>query len=127
MSAGAPRIAKAREPSALWIARIIFPIAWMLGRRGPTRRLAVALAAAAGAAAPFAFVPVGGARLLGALAAVGAAAVVLGAPPWRTRRGAPLVLRSRLAAVPVVVAVVVLAAGGFVLPRLRVATRQWSA
>jgi hypothetical protein len=102
-------------------------IAPVLGRRGPRRRLAVALAAAAGAAAPFAFVPVAGARLLGALAAVGAAAVVLGAPPWRTRRGAPLVLRSRLAAVPVVVAVVVLAAGGFVLPRLRVATRQWSA
>ena len=102
-------------------------IAPPLARRGPRRRLAVALAAAAGAAAPFAFVPVAGVRLLGALAALGAALVVLGAPPWRARLGAPLVLRSRLAAVPVVVALVVIVAGGFLLPRLRVATRQWSA
>jgi hypothetical protein len=96
-------------------------------RRTPRRRFAVALAAAAGAAAPFAFVPVAGVRLLGALSALAVAAVVLAAPPWRQRREAPAVPRTGLAAVPLAVALVVIAAAAILLPRLRVATRQWSA
>jgi hypothetical protein len=98
-----------------------------LARRRPGERIALALAAAAGAAAPFILVPVGGIRLVGGLAAAAAAAVVLLAPPWRTSAAPRPQIRRRALAAPVAVALAVIGAGLALSPKLRVATRQWSA
>ncbi len=91
-----------------------------LGRR----RISRALAAAAGAAAPFVLVPVSGVQLAGILAALGAAAIALAGAraPDASASARPRFLRPVLwisAALALEVAVL--------SPRLRVGTRQWSA
>jgi hypothetical protein len=91
-----------------------------LGRR----RISRALAAAAGAAAPFILMPVSGIRLAGALAAVGAAGIAfIGSPERQAPGGAPPRFWR-----PVLWLSAALAVGLVALsPRLRVGTRQWSA
>jgi len=89
------------------------------------RRSLRALAAAVGAAAPFALVPVSGVRWAGALAAAGAGVIAFWAVPRRgglpARAAAPgLVLVLSAFSLALVVAGLVL------VPRLRVGTRQWS-
>jgi hypothetical protein len=114
--------------SALWTFFAIVALRRarvVVGRRSGWRRLWPALAAAVGAAAPFALVPVGGVRLAGAAAAV--AAGVLAAAFWpggadgsardgsAPRRRWPVLLLS----------LAVVAAGFTLMPSLRVGTRQW--
>ena len=90
---------------------------------GP-RRVSCALAAAAGAAAPFALVPIAGVRLMGALAALGAGAAVF-LFPWRTET--PTAVRPRFFRSILVVSAALTLEVAALSPRLRVGTRQWSA
>jgi hypothetical protein len=92
-----------------------------LGRR----RFARALAAATGAAAPFALVPVTGVRLAGALAAVGAGAIAFWALPLRDPTPTPHASAPRFFRL-LVVSVAIVVVGVVLLPRLRVGTRQWN-
>jgi hypothetical protein len=93
------------------------------GRTG-RRRLTPALAAAVGAAAPFALVPVTGIRVVGLLAA--AAAGLIAFAVWPAQAAAQAAApRPRW---PVLLAAFAVAVAGFVmLPSVRVGTRQWGA
>ena len=96
------------------------------GRRG-WRRLGPALAAAAGAAAPFALVPVNGVRVAGVLAALAAGVIAFAvwpAQPVPARDGASPPGPRGLVLLFAVAAVV---AGAVMVPSLRVGTRQWAA
>jgi hypothetical protein len=90
------------------------------GLRG-WRRLGPAFAAATGAAAPFAFVPVGAVRVTGALAALAAGAIALAIWP---RRDPPPPL-PRPGGLVWLFAVAAVAGGAVLVPSLRVGTRQW--
>ena len=114
---------------------IVFAAAWsflalltlrraraLVGLKG-WRRFGPALAAAAGAAAPFLFVPVTGVRAVGGLAALAALVMVLVIwpardPPAPTPRPGGLVWLLAIAAV---------VGGAMLVPKLRVGTRQWGA
>ncbi len=88
------------------------------------RRIVRALAAAVGAAAPFALMPIGGIRLTGALAALGAGATVFFFP-WLPGTG-PLT-RPRFFRVVVLVSAALTLEVAALSPRLHVGTRQWNA
>jgi hypothetical protein len=108
---------------ALRRARLVVP-----GRSG-WRRLAPALAAAVGAAAPFALVPVGGVRVAGGVAALAAAVIVFAVWPGRDKRprAEPPAPPPRPRWPVLAFALVIVAAGFVLLPSLRVGTRQWGA
>ena len=96
--------------------------------RPPARaRLAArwaALAAAAGAAAPFAFVPVTGVRVTGGLAALAAGLIAFVLWPRRDPRPAR---RPGPGGLVWLFAIVAAVGGAVLLPSLRVGTRQWGA
>ncbi len=94
-----------------------------LGRR----RIARALVAAAAGAAPFALVPVTGIRLVGALAAAGAAAIAFWALPLRDAPRVLVAVPLRVFRLLLAVSVLLVTAGVLLSPRLRIGTRQWSA
>ena len=95
------------------------------GRTG-WHRLTPAIAAAAGAAAPFVLVPVNGIRAVGAIAAVAAGVVAFAIWPAHARGAAPAGTSG--ARWPVLLAsLAVVGAGLVLLPSLRVGTRQWAA
>ena len=94
------------------------------GRRG-WRRFGPALAAAVGAAAPFALVPVTAVRVAGVLAGLAAGAIVFAVWPGRPAREEPVAPTSRRLVLLFAVAAVV--AGAVLVPSLRVGTRQWAA
>jgi hypothetical protein len=91
------------------------------------RRLALGLAAAAGAAAPFVLIPVGGVRLAGGLAALGAGAIALGAWPLRDAAAIPGASSAQLRRVVLLLSAALVTGGIALSPRLRVGTRQWNA
>jgi hypothetical protein len=97
-----------------------------IGRRG-WRRVAPALAAAAGAAAPFVLVPVSGVRAVGGFAALGAALLAVGLWPRRdpspTRDGPA----RRPGGLVLLLAIAVVVGGAVLVPSVRVGTRQWAA
>lgn len=96
-----------------------------VGRTG-RHRLTPALAAAVGAAAPFALVPVNGIRAVGVLAAAAAGAIAFAVWPAQGRgtSAAP----APAPRWPVLLAAFAVAVAGFVmLPSVRVGTRQWGA
>ncbi|HMF43958.1 MAG TPA: hypothetical protein VKQ32_24965 [Polyangia bacterium] len=95
--------------------------------RSGARRLWPALAAAVGAAAPFALVPVGGVRAVGGAAALAAGVLAAAFWPGRGETRAPAVAGPRRRW-PVLLLALAAAAGGFaLLPSLRIGTRQWAA
>jgi hypothetical protein len=87
------------------------------------RLLGPALAAAAGAAAPFAFVPVTGVRVTGGLAALGAGLIAFALWPRRDPRPPT----PRPGGLVWLFAIVAAVGGAVLLPSLRVGTRQWGA
>jgi hypothetical protein len=91
------------------------------------RRLVVGLVAAAGAAAPFAFVPVLGVRATGGVAALAAGLLAFLLWPGRGKRGAEDVAPPQPRWPVVLLSIVVVAAGAVLLPSLRVGTAQWGA
>jgi hypothetical protein len=91
-----------------------------LGRR----RISRALAAAAAAGAPFLLMPVSGVRLIGALAALGAAAIALIGSPEREVAGGA---RPRFLRPVLLIAAALTLEAAALSPRLRIGTRQWSA
>jgi hypothetical protein len=121
---------------AVWVALALIAI----GRAhlGPSRglgwrRVALALAAALGAAAPFVLVPVTGIRVLGGLGALAAATlVVLAGFAMRKKRPAPAaaggaVTSRRPSAGLAVFALATVVAGISLAVELRIGTRQWIA
>jgi hypothetical protein len=121
-------------PAGLAVAWVLFMIAAGAGARpvagqlSRPRAVAVALAAAAGVASIFLGVPARGVRVAGGLAAAAAAATVLAVALWESRRvprrydlDRPL----RPPAGVLAAAFVIVAAGGLLAPRLRVATSLW--
>jgi hypothetical protein len=129
------------DPRQRWrLLNVGLPAAWVLialvalrrarlvtvGRSG-WRRLAPAFVAAAGAAAPFALVPVTGVRLAGAYAALSAGLMAFALWPGRKR------VQARTGEGPqprwplLVFALAIVVAGAMLLPSLRVGTRQWGA
>jgi hypothetical protein len=96
------------------------------GRRG-WRRLGPATAAAAGAIAPFIFVPIRGVRGAGALGALAAGLIVFALWPRRDQSAARAGATARPGAVVLLFGLAALVAGAVLLPSLRVGTRQWGA
>jgi len=122
-------------PAAFVVAAVVFIMVAglkarpLLGGFSRGRALGVTVAAAVGAAAPFAFVPVPGVRLAGAAAALAAAAAVQAGLLFEARR-APPHKWNRFARPPglvLLLALLPLAAFAVVAGRLRVGTHQWSA
>ena len=129
------------DPRARWrLLPIGFSAAWMLfvlvalrrarvvARLSASRRMVPALVAAAGAAAPFALVPVAGVRAVGGGAALAAGLLAFLLWPGRgrgARSDAPAPRPRRWHVLLLALAVVV--AGAFLLPSLRVGTAQWGA
>jgi hypothetical protein len=101
----------------------------LLGGFSGRRALAVTLAAAVGAAAPFVFVPVRGVRLAGAAAALAAAAAVRAGLLFEARRTPPRAWNrfARPPAIVLLLALAPVAAFAALAPRLRVGTHLWSA
>jgi hypothetical protein len=115
--------------AVLFIALAGFKARPLMGSFLRRRALGVTLAAAVGAAAPFAFVPIAGVRLAGAAAGGAAAAAVLLGFAFESRRAPPRGW-NRFGRPPLLVLLLALAPlGAFVAlaPRLRVGTHQWSA
>jgi hypothetical protein len=115
--------------AVLFIALAGFKARPLMGGFSRGRALGVTVAAAAGAAAPFALVPVAGVRLAGAAAALAAAAAVQFGLLFEGRRTPPMGW-NRFARPPLVVLLLALAPIGtfaVLAPRLRVGTHQWSA
>jgi hypothetical protein len=121
-------------PAALTAAWILFVLLAgfkarpLLGRLSPSVAAAIVLAAAAGAAAPFALVSVGGVRVAGLAAAGAAAAAVLLALLLERRRRRPGGW-NRFALPPAALLVLaMIPIGAFIVlaPRVRVGTHQWN-
>ena len=117
---------------AAWVALALLAIARAhlgLPRGLGWRRMALALAAAIGAAAPFVLVPVTGIRGLGGLAALAAAGLVVasGLVMRRRREALTTVPPARPSALLALFALVVVVAGISLAGNLRVGTRQWNA
>jgi hypothetical protein len=122
-------------PAAFVVAAVVFitlaglKARPLMGGFSRGRALGVTVAAAVGAAAPFAFVHVAGVRLAGAAAALAAAAAVQAGLLFEARRTPPRAW-NRFARPPAVVLVLALAPLGALAVfagRLRVGTHQWSA
>ena len=116
--------------SALWVLCMLVALrrarAIVVGRSG-WGRLVPAFAAAVGAAAPFALVPVTGVRIAGGYAALSAALIAFALWPGRKRVPAPAEDVPGPRWPLVVFALAVVFAGVALLPRVRVGTRQWDA
>jgi hypothetical protein len=127
---GAPQL-----PAAFAAAAVVFIVLAglkarpLMGGFSRGRALGVTLAAAVGAAAPFAFVPVRGVRIAGAAAAFAAAAAVQFGLMFEVRRKRPVAWNHfrRPPALVFLLAVATVGAFAAVAPRLRVGTHQWSA
>ncbi|HTA20035.1 MAG TPA: hypothetical protein VK989_12120, partial [Polyangia bacterium] len=114
----------------LFIAVVGFKARPLMGGFSRGRGLGVTLAAAVGALAPFAFVPVAGVRGAGALAALAAALAVGLGLAFERWRGPRPVGWNRFSRPPALVLVLALAACGTFAAfarRLAVGTHQWSA
>jgi hypothetical protein len=115
--------------AVLFVALAGFKARPLMGGFSRGRALGVTVAAAVGAAAPFALVAAPGVRLAGAAAALAAAAAVQAGLLFEARRPPP-VGWNRFRHPPVVVLLLALAPVAMfaaLAPRLRVGTHQWSA
>ena len=116
--------------SALWALLTLVALrrarAIAVGRSG-WGRLVPAFAAAVGAAAPFALVPVTGVRIAGGYAALSAAVIAFALWPGRKQVPAPAEDAPGPRWSLLVFALAVVIAGGALLPSVRVGTRQWDA
>jgi hypothetical protein len=127
---GAPQL-----PAAFAAAAVVFILLAglkarpLIGGFSRGRALGVTLAAAVGAAAPFAFVPVRGVRIAGAAAAFAAAAAVQFGLMFEARRKRPVAWNHfrRPPAAVFLLAVATVGAFVAVASRLRVGTHQWNA
>jgi hypothetical protein len=131
-----PRVGGAPQlPAAFAAVAVVFIVLAglkarpLMGGFSRGRALGVTLAAAVGAAAPFAFVPVRGVRIAGAAAAFAAAAAVQFGLIFEERRKRPVGWNHfrRPPAAVFLLAVATVCAFAAVASRLRVGTHQWSA
>jgi hypothetical protein len=129
------------DPRRRWrLQNVGFSAAWALAAllalrrarlvahgRGGWRRLVPAIVAGAGAAAPFALVPVTGVRLAGGYAALSAAVMAFAFWPRRDETRVPAGDPPRPRWPLLLFASAIVVAGASILPSLRVGTRQWGA